>query len=149
MIHSMKKFLGFLSIALLAPTLIEPALAQEAVHAMPPQTSNMKLGLELLTDTNGKNIAPYIRELSSGLKKHWLALGTEAENQPLLKQEETVIDLTIAADGHLSAMRLANSTQNAALDKAAWNTAKEMTYLPPPPGMKDSNLKMRVHFVVN
>jgi len=149
MIRGMKKFLGFLSIALLAPSLIKPAYAQETVHAMPPQTSNMKLGFELLTDTNGKNIGPYMKELSSGLKKHWLALGTEAENQPLVKQEETVIDLTIAPDGHLSAMRLTNSTQNAALDKAAWNTAKEMTYLPPPAGMKDSNLKLRVHFVVN
>jgi TonB family protein len=107
------------------------------------------LSFELLTDTNGKNIAPYIRELSSGLKKHWLTLGTEAENQPLLKQEETVIDLTIASHGHLSAMHLANSTQNAALDKAAWNTAKEMTYLPPPAGMRDANLKLRLHFIVN
>jgi TonB family protein len=149
MIQSMKKFLGLLSITLLAPSLIKPAYTQETLHAMPPQTSNMKLSFESLTDTNGKNIAPYIRELSSGLKKHWLTLGAEAENQPPLKQEETVIDLTIAPDGRLSAMRLANSTQNAALDKAAWNTAKEMTYLPPPAGMKDSNLKLRVHFVVN
>jgi outer membrane biosynthesis protein TonB len=46
-------------------------------------------------------------------------------------------------------MHLANSTQNAALDKAAWNTAKEMTYLPPPAGMRDANLKLRLHFIVN
>jgi len=149
MIRGMKKFLGFLSIALLAPSLIKPAYAQETVHAMPPQTSNMKLGFELLTDTNGKDIAPYIKELSSGLKKHWSALGTEAERHQSQKHEEAVIDLTIAPDGHLSAMRLADSTQNAALDKAAWNTAKEMTYLPPPAGIKDSNLKLRVHFVIN
>jgi TonB family protein len=46
-------------------------------------------------------------------------------------------------------MRLENSTHNTALDKAAWNTAKGMTYLPPPMGMRDANLKVRVHFVVN
>jgi len=149
MIHGMKNFLGFFSITLLTPCLIMPTYAQETAHALPPQTSGMKLGFELLTDTNGKDIAPYIKELSSGLKKHWLALGTEAEKQPLLKQEETVIDLTIASDGHLSAMRLENSIHNTALDKAAWNTAKGMTYLPPPMGMRDANLKVRVHFVVN
>ena len=149
MIRGMKRFLGLLSIALIAPSLMTPAFAQETGHAKPPQTSNMKLGFELLTDTNGKNLAPYIKELSSGLKKHWLALGAEAENQPLLKQEEAVIDLTIAPDGHPSVMRLANSTQNAALNKAAWNTAKEMTYLPPPAGMRDASLKLRVHFMLN
>ena len=135
--------------ALLAPSLIKLAYAQETLHAMSPQTSNMKLGFELLTDTNGKNIAPYVRELSSGLKKHWLALATEGANQAVLKQEETVIDLTIAPDGRLSAMRLEDSTNNAAVDKAAWNVAKGMTYLPPPTGMRDASLKLRVHFVVN
>jgi TonB family protein len=149
MIWGMKKFLGFLSVALLAPTLMKPAYAQETGHSKPPQTSNMKLSFEVLTDTNGKNLAPYMKELSSGLKKHWRAVGSEAENQTLLQQEETVIDLTIAPDGQLWAMRLANSTQNAAVDKAAWHTAKEMTYLPPPTGMKDANLKLRVHFLVN
>jgi TonB family protein len=149
MIQSMKKSLRFISIVLLAPSLIKPAYAQETLHAMSPQTSNMNLGFELLTDTNGKNIAPYIRELSSGLKKHWLVLATEGANQPVLKQEETVIDLTIAPDGHLSAMRLEDSTNNAAVDKAAWNVAKGMTYLPPPTGMRDASLKLRVHFVVN
>jgi TonB family protein len=148
MIQSMKKFLSFLSIALLTPSLIKPAYAQETLHVS-PQTSNMKLGVELLTDTNGKNIAPYIKELSSGLKKHWVALATEGANQPALKQEETVIDLTVAPDGHLSAMRLEDSTNNAAVDKAAWNVAKGMTYLPPPTGMRDASLKLRVHFVVN
>ena len=145
----MKKILGFISIALLAPSLIKPAYAQETLHAMSPQTSNMRLGFELLTDTDGKNLAPYIKELSSGLKKHWVALATERANQPVLKQEETVIDLTIAPDGHLSAMRLEDSTNNAVVDKAAWNVAKGMTYLPPPTGMRDASLKLRVHFVVN
>ena len=149
MIHGMKNFLGFLSITLLTPCLIMPTYTQETAHALPPQTSGMKLGFELLTDTNGKNIDPYMKDLSSGLRKQWLALATEAAIQPLLKQEETVIDLTIASDGHLSAMRLEDSTHNTALDKAAWNTAKGTTYLPPPTGMKDANLQLRVHFVVN
>jgi TonB family protein len=149
MIRGMKKFPGFLAITLLTSCLTKLAFAQVTVNAPPPQTSNMKLGLELLTDTNGKNIDPYIKNLISDLKKHWLAQATETANQPLLKQEETVIDLTIAPDGHVAAMRLENSTHNAAVDKAAWNTAKGVTYLPPPKGMQDANLKLRVHFVVD
>jgi TonB family protein len=145
----MKKLFRLLSLALLTLCLIKPTFAQATAHALSPQPSNMKLSLDLLSDTNGANLDPYIKDLVSNLRKHWLPLASEAANQPLLEQEETLIDLTIGPDGRLSAMWLENSTHNTALDKAAWNTAKAMTYLPPPAGIKDANLKLRVHFVVN
>jgi TonB family protein len=149
MIHGMKKFLGFLSITLLIPCLIKPTSAQATAHALPPQPSDMKLGVDLLSDTSGVNITPYMKNLISDLKKHWLPLVTEAVNQPLLKQEETLINFTIAPDGHLLAMRLENSTHDVALDKAAWSATMGTSYLPLPTGMKDQNLKLRAHFVVN
>ena len=145
----MKKLLRFLSIALLVPSLISPALAQ----ATSPQPSDFKFDIDLLSDTGGSNMNPYMKNLASTLRKNWLPLATEAANQPLpqntSKQQETLITFTIASDGHISAMQSESPTPRSALDAAAWNATKATTYLPPPPGVKDRSLKLRVHFMVN
>jgi TonB family protein len=148
-IQGMKRLLRFLSIALLTPCLITPAHAQATAPASWPQSSDLKVGLELLTDTNGVNIDSYVKNLISDLKKHWLPLVKEAANQRPTKPEETTIGFTIGSDGSILAMQLEDSTHNTPFDKAAWSATKGTTYLPPPAGMKDPNLKVRVHFVVN
>jgi TonB family protein len=146
----MKKFLPFLFIVLLTPCLIKPAYAQATAPAVSPQSSDLKLSVEMLSDAGGaNNIDPYMKSLISDLKKHWLPLANQAANQPHLRQQETIIGITIAPDGHLLAMHLDDSTHNTALDKAAWGAIKEMTFLPPPPGMQDPNLKLRVHFLAD
>jgi TonB family protein len=145
----MKKLLRFLSISLLAPCLITAAYAQATARALPPHPSDMKLSVELLSDTNGANIDSYMKNLISDLRKHWVPLVTEAAKQPLLKQQETLISFTIGSDGHIVAMQLEDSTHDSGLDKAAWNATITTSYLPPPTGMKGSNLKLRVRFVVD
>jgi TonB family protein len=145
----MQKLLRFLSLTLLTPFLMPHALAQATAHTSLPQPSDMKLGVELLTDTNGTYIDPYMKNLISDLRKHWLPLAREAANHPLVKQEETVLSLSIGPDGHLSAMQLEGSTHDTGLDKAAWSAAKATPYLPPPTGIKGPDLKLRVHFTVD
>lgn len=144
----MKKLLPFLSIALLAPCLIKSASAQPSAPASPLQSPGLNLSSEILSDTNGADLSPYMKTLVSGLKTRWLPLANAA-NQPPLKQQQTAIDITIAPDGHIQAMKLEDSTHTIALDKAAWSAAKETTYLPPPTGIKDQTLKLRIHFMVD
>jgi TonB family protein len=144
----MKRLLRFVSLTLLTPCLITSAYAQATAPAN-PQASNLKVNVELMSDTGGVNVDVYMKNLISDLKKHWVPLATEAANQPLTKQEETLIGFTLAPDGQILSMRLEDSTHDTALDKAAWSATKGTTYLPLPKGMKDPNLKVRVHFVVN
>jgi hypothetical protein len=49
--QGMKKLLRFLYITLLTPCLINPAHTQVQAHALLPQPSDMKLNVELLSDT--------------------------------------------------------------------------------------------------
>jgi TonB family protein len=144
----MKRPLWFLSITLLTSCLITPEYAQAAAPEKPPKSSGLKVGVELLTDTNGISVDAYIRTLISNLKERWIPLMT-GEAQPLKSQEETVIDFTIAPDGQISAMRMENSTHDVTLDKAAWSATKATSYSPPPAGMREPNLKLRVHFTVD
>jgi len=142
----MKRPLSFLSIALLASCLIAPTYAQTAANELLPDPSNLRVGVDLLTDTNGINMTSYMKTLISALKERWTPLVT---SQPTKNREETVIDFTIAPDGHIFAMRLEDSTHEVVFDKAAWSATKATSYLPPPGGMKEPNLKLRAHFTIN
>jgi TonB family protein len=145
----MKKLLCFFSITLMIPFLITPAHAQIVAPEQLPQSSGPSLGVDLLSDTKGIDMSSYTRTLISDLKKHWTPLATDGPTQPLKSQEETLITLSIAPDGHISAMQIEDSTHNAVLDKTAWNATKATACPPLPAGINDSNLKLRIHFLVN
>jgi hypothetical protein len=144
----MKKLLCFLSFALLAPCLMTSAYAQTTTPAIPPQSSDLKLGVDLLSDTNGADLGPYMRTLIADLKKHWLPPAAEFTNQTPSKQEETLLRFTIAPDGQISAMRLESLARDTAFEKAAWKAATTITPIPLPAGMKGSSLTVLVHFTV-
>jgi TonB family protein len=139
----MKSLLRFLAVILFAPCLITPAHAQTTKAAS--QSPVLKLSIDMLSDTGGVDVSPYMKSMVSDLRKQWLRLAADTANQPLTKKEETTITFGIAPDGTVSAMKLDGSTHNVALDKTAWVAVQATSYLPPPTG----DLKLRVHFVVN
>jgi len=145
----MKKSLRFLAIFVLAPCLMTPTFAQTTSSLSDPQPSNFKVSVELLSDPSGTNIDSYMSGLISEVKKHWVSLVAESTDRQLTKQEESVIRFTIAPDGHISAMQLESTTHDTVLDKTAWNATKGTSYSPLPMGMKDANLQIRIHFIVN
>jgi len=144
----MKSLLRFLAVTLLAPCLIQSASAQAPAHAVPAQSPDLKLGVDMLSDTGGVNLAPYMRNLVSDLKKHWSSPAAQS-NAPSAKQQEAVLTLTIAPDGQLYAMKLETPGHDSVLNQAAWNAAKTTSFSPSPAGMTDPNLKLRVHFMVD
>ncbi len=99
------------------------------------QATRAGVHVEVLTDTGGVNLSPYLRAVVAGLKSHWQA-GTG----------EVVLDLSIGADGQLTAMRLEGPVKDEAADKAAWSAAKETKFEALPVGVKGP-LKLRVSFV--
>ena len=106
--------------------------------------------VEVLSDTSGADIDPYIRHLLADLKAHWLPLIPEEAYPPLSKQGETMIRFTISPDGKLLAMNLDDSTHDLALDHAAWGSIVSVgQFQPLPKGMKDPNLTLRIRFMVN
>lgn len=139
----MKSLLRLLAATLLVPCLIQPVSAQETAHAIPTQSSGLKLGIDVLSDTGGADATPYIRSLIADLKKHWSSQVAQSPKQ------EAVLTLTIAPNGELSAMKLETPAHDSALNQAAWNAAKTTSFSPTPAGMTDPNLKLRVHFMAD
>jgi TonB family protein len=140
----MKRSYLALAIVLLAPSLTHSARAQEVA----PETAShsITLSVDILSDTMGADLAPYMRTTLSAIKNQWQPLVEQAGQQHLHTPDETVISLTIAPDGHVSAMKLVHSTGNAMLDKAAWTAMTSAHYGPLPAELKDAPLKMRIHF---
>ena len=143
----MTKRLGFLSLALV-PCFPTSAHARETAKPHVPQASNLNVSVDLLSDA-GPGVDPYLKNLLSNLRQHWAPLAADAENQSVTTAHETLINLTIAPSGQILALQLENPAQNIALDQAAWGAAVDTPYSPPPTGMKDVYLKLRVHFLVD
>jgi len=118
------------------------------VHAQSPASASQS-PVEVLSDTTGANIMPYIKNMMSDLRARWVSLvAGEAQKSPT-RQDETVISFTIAPDGHLLAMKLVSSTHNDAVNRAAWNAIRGATFAATPSGMKDPDLSLRIRFVIN
>jgi hypothetical protein len=133
------------SLLLSAAILIQPLYAQTPA----PTNQDLQLRIQVLSDTSGANVIPYIHDLVAHLRAHWLPLMTDEAPRSPAKQDDTIISFTIAPDGHLQSMHLVNSTHDNGLNIAAWNSIKETPYTATPSGMKDPNLILTVRFMVN
>jgi TonB family protein len=126
-----------LPIALLVPSLLGFARGQEASHLN-------RLKVEILSDTRGVDLAPYMRTSISNLKSHWLSSAQKIGHQSA-GAEQPMISFTIAPNGRTTSMVLEHPSGDVKLDRAAW-TAITTTDFPPLPPTLDSPLKLRVAF---
>ena len=111
--------------------------------------SQPTLRVDILSDTRGVDLQPYMSHLLSGLRQRWLPLVSRAQQQPSSIPGETGIAITITSTGHLAAMHLDDATHVEALDQAAWTATREMSYLPLPSEKNLASLKLRIHFVIS
>jgi len=74
----------------------------------------------------------------------------EEARPPLNKQGETLIRFTINPDGSIAHMALDGSSQDMAIDRAAWGGITGVGQFPPlPSSFKGPNLELRIDFLVN
>jgi len=107
-------------------------------------------GVEVLSDTMGVDFAPYLRRILSDIKRTWIPLIPEEARPPLNKQGETLIRFIILPDGRVGTMNLDGSTQDEAIDRAAWGAIKGNNPFPPLPNQfHGPQLELRIRFLVN
>jgi TonB family protein len=116
----------------------------------PVSHGGLNTGVEVLSDTMGVDFGPYLRRILADIKRTWLPLIPEEARPPLNKQGETLIRFTILPDGRIAAMNLDGSSQDTAIDRAAWGGITGVGQFPPlPPNFKGPNLELRIDFLVN
>lgn len=118
--------------------------------SIPVAHQGMNTGVDILSDTMGVDFNPYLRRILHDIYVTWLPLIPEEARPPLNKQGETLIRFTILPDGRIGAMHLDGSTQDQAIDRAAWGSITGVGQFPPlPKEFHGPNLELRIHYFVN
>jgi len=117
---------------------------------IPVAHQGLNTGVDVLSDTMGVDFNPYLRRILRQIYDTWLPLIPEEARPPLNKQGETLIRFSILPDGRIGGMHLDGSTQDQAIDRAAWGSITGVGQFPPlPKEFHGPNLELRIHYLVN
>jgi TonB family protein len=106
--------------------------------------------LDVLSDTMGVDFGPYLARVKHDVQINWYDLVPESARSPLFKQGKVAIQFAILKDGRVSAMQLAGSSNDVALDRAAWGGINGSNPFPPlPSDFKGDYLLLRFTFFYN
>jgi TonB family protein len=106
--------------------------------------------LDVLSDTMGVDFGPYLARVKHDVQLNWYDLVPESARSPLFKQGKVAIQFAILKDGRVSAMQLAGSSNDVALDRAAWGGINGSNPFPPlPSDFKGDYLLLRFTFFYN
>lgn len=131
------------------------ATAQEPGHHPPALIEHHKETLpinpiEILSDTHGVNFEPYKAALLKTVKTNWYALIPLNARAPQNQKGKVAIELTVLKDGKVEGMKIAESSDDLRLDRAAWGGLTASEPFPPlPSDFSGPNIRMRFSFLYN
>ncbi|MGZ4876106.1 MAG: TonB family protein [Candidatus Angelobacter sp.] len=128
----------------------DKAASQEKKPEEKKPEANVKSRIEILSDTMGVDLGPYIKRLRYRIQGYWDALIPPVALPPVNKSGTVTIELAITRDGSVRGMKLINSSGSVALDQAAWHGISEAVPLPTLPlDFKGDYLQLRCNFAYN
>jgi TonB family protein len=103
--------------------------------------------IEILSDTQGVDFGPYLNLALQRVRENWYHLIPESAEK---KKGKLAIEFAISRDGHVSGMRLVDSSGDVALDRPAWGsiTASD-PFSALPSEFGGQYLALRFHFDYN
>jgi len=105
---------------------------------------------EIMSDTQGVDFGPYLSGLIKSIREHWYRLIPDEARPPMMKSGQLAIELAVKKDGNIADIKMATSSGDLALDKAAWASITGSTPFPPlPAAFTGDHLALRLHFTYN
>jgi TonB family protein len=103
--------------------------------------------LDILSDTQGVDFAPYLQRILQDVKQNWYLLIPESA---AMKKGKLAIEFAIMKDGQVAGMRLVASSGDVALDRPAWGSITNSNPFPPLPSeFGGQYLALRFRFYYN
>jgi len=107
-------------------------------------------GMDVVSDTYGYDFRPYIKRVHEIVQSRWEPLIPESAMPPMMKQGIVNIQFTINKDGSVNGMKLASSSGDQALDRAAWGGILQASPLPSlPAAFQGNSIKVNSYFCYN
>ena len=103
--------------------------------------------LDILSDTQGVDFGPYLQRILEDVRNNWYRLIPESAS---MKKGKLAIEFAITKDGSIADMRLVVTSNDAALDRAAWGGIYTSNPFPPlPTEFTGPYLALRFRFYYN
>jgi TonB family protein len=137
-------------------TLVCPAVFARQTPRNPTDTSASKSddssrpqGVEILSDTGGVDVHPYVKQILPMLYRNWTPLIPAEAKPPQSEQATSSIRFTILPNGKIGAMHLDTSTGEDEINRSCWNAITSTQFPALPEAMGSKSLELRIHFYVN
>ena len=101
-------------------------------------------GIEILTDTQGVDFGPYIKQVVQKISEgsSTKEIGADSDHD-----RTSVLSFTITPDGKISALHLDESSRDSGLDRAAWQSITQAKTFPSlPKDFHGAGLRLRVRY---
>ncbi len=134
-----------------APTIVARGVGQKNESGSSGSTDRAFLNrFEIVSDTPGVDLCPYLTEGFKAVRKNWLQRIPEEARPPEMKRGEVTIEFELLKDGRVKDMRFVGPSGNASLAQAAWDGVKISSPFPAlPPQFPDPDVTLRVTFRYN
>ena len=104
--------------------------------------------LDILSDTRGVDFGPYLQRILQDVRENWYRLIPESAQMG--KKGKLAIEFAITKDGQVADMRLVATSNDVALDRAAWGGITASNPFPPlPSDFTGPYLALRFRFYYN
>ncbi len=112
--------------------------------------AGIRSNMDILSDTMGVDFGPYLARVLHDVRQNWYQLIPEVARAPLMKKGKVAIEFAIMKDGSVAGMRLAGTSGDVALDRAAWGGITASNPFPPlPTEFRGQYLALRFRFFYN
>jgi len=106
--------------------------------------------IEVLSDTKGFNLKPYVKEIVAKMRTTWITLAPNTVRAPLNEQGHVSIEFRLMKDGHIEDVKYHESSGNEGLDRAAYGAIMGSGPMPPLPAeFQCQFVELRFHFYYN
>ena len=106
--------------------------------------------IEVLSDTKGFNLKPYLKEVVAKMRTTWITLAPNTVRAPVNEQGHVSIEFRLMKDGHIEDVKYHESSGNEGLDRAAYGAIMGSGPMPPLPAeFQCQFVKLRFHFYYN
>lgn len=105
---------------------------------------------EILTDTMGVDFGPYMTNVVKTVRQNWYNVMPPSVYPPAKKQGRVSVEFGIQKDGKVTDEKMETSSEDVALDRAAWASIAGSSPFPPlPTEFRGEQLELRLYYFYN
>jgi TonB family protein len=125
-----------------------PASSSKTAEPVQPPTTKERLGgVDVLSDSGGVDLNPYLYSVLKIVKQNWYAFVPERGPRPL--RGEVSIEFAILRSGKVKGIKLIQSSGQIPMDRVAWASISNSKLPELPVEYSGQSLALRFHFSYN